>query len=261
MSAPMRCLECMFNSMCAHRNESTPVEEQTCVFENFPKLPYCFACDYSKKHVDEITGKVSYFCIRLGTPTPVRTLDFCSRGKPRVARDEPKAEPQMAEASAKTNEIQDATSTTPNPARKHVDIYTDGACKGNPGPGGWGAIIVYASKEKELGGNDPSTTNNRMELMAVISALSTLKEPCTVKVTTDSRYVCDAITKGWAKNWRAKGWKKANGDPALNPDLWDQMLNLLEKHEVTLEWIKGHDGHPYNERCDKIACAEAEKAK
>ena len=136
---------------------------------------------------------------------------------------------------------------------KHVDIYTDGACSGNPGPGGYGAILVYNGKEKELCGGDKMTTNNRMELTAVIVALEALKEPCTVTLTTDSKYVSDGITQGWAMSWKAKGWKKADGKPALNTELWDKLLSLLEIHTVEFVWVKGHAGHPYNERCDTLA--------
>ncbi len=136
---------------------------------------------------------------------------------------------------------------------KHVDIYTDGACRGNPGNGGWGAVLVYGSVEKELSGGEELTTNNRMELTAAIRALSALKEPCHVTLTSDSKYLIDGITKGWAKAWKAKGWKRADRSPALNPDLWEQILTLLEKHTVEFVWVKGHDGHPYNERCDKLA--------
>ena len=141
---------------------------------------------------------------------------------------------------------------------KHVDIYTDGACRGNPGKGGWGAILVYGSTEKELSGGERETTNNRMELTAVISALSALRERCEVTLTSDSKYVIDAIEKGWALSWKAKGWRKADKSPALNVDLWEQLLALLEKHEVTFVWVRGHNGHPYNERCDALATAFAD---
>ena len=141
---------------------------------------------------------------------------------------------------------------------KHVDIYTDGACKCNPGPGGWGAVIVYNSIEKELSGGEAQTTNNRMELMAAISALEALKEPCDVTLTSDSKYMVDSIEKGWVYSWRAKGWKKADKSPALNPDLWERLLVQLARHEVKLVWVKGHAGHPYNERCDQLACGQAE---
>ena len=137
--------------------------------------------------------------------------------------------------------------------RKRVEIFTDGACSGNPGPGGYGAILVYNGKEKELCGGDKMTTNNRMELTAVIVALEALKEPCAVTLTTDSKYVSDGITQGWAMSWKAKGWKKADGKPALNTELWDKLLSLLEIHTVEFVWVKGHAGHSYNERCDTLA--------
>ena len=144
---------------------------------------------------------------------------------------------------------------------KKVNIYTDGACKGNPGPGGWGAILVYKGIEREMSGGDASTTNNRMELTAVIEALEALKEPCEVELCSDSRYVLDALTKGWAVSWRANGWKKADKKPALNSELWDRLLTLTERHKMSYVWVKGHEGHPYNERCDAMAVAEAEKFK
>ena len=136
---------------------------------------------------------------------------------------------------------------------KHIDIYTDGACRGNPGRGGWGAILVYQGIEKELSGGDAETTNNRMELTAAIEALAALREPCEVTLTSDSKYLVDGITKGWAESWRARGWKKADRTPALNPELWSRLLDLLAIHRVSFVWVKGHDGHPYNERCDKLA--------
>ena len=136
---------------------------------------------------------------------------------------------------------------------KHVDIYTDGACSGNPGPGGYAAILRYGLAEKVLTGSDPSTTNNRMELSAVIEALSILKEPCEVTLTSDSKYVIDAIQKGWALSWKENGWRKKDKKPAQNVDLGESLLPLLEVHKVTFVWIKGHDGHPENERCDKLA--------
>ncbi len=141
---------------------------------------------------------------------------------------------------------------------KHVDIYTDGACKCNPGPGGFGAVIVYGKIEKELSGGEPMTTNNRMELMAVITALEALKEPCDVTLTSDSKYVIDAIEKKWVYGWRERGWVKSDKKPALNPDLWERLLLLLEVHKVSFVWVKGHAGHPYNERCDALACSVAE---
>ena len=142
---------------------------------------------------------------------------------------------------------------------KHVDIYTDGSCRKNPGPGGWGAVLVYGEREMNLSGGEAETTNNRMELTAVISALSALKEPCDVTVTSDSKYVCDAINKGWAESWRKKGWKKSDNSKALNPDLWEKALSLCQIHNVKFVWVKGHNGHPYNEKCDKMAQEESGK--
>jgi len=144
---------------------------------------------------------------------------------------------------------------------KQVEIYTDGACSGNPGPGGWGAVLRYNGAEKEISGGAADTTNNRMELTGVIEALRLLKEPCEVILCSDSKYVCDAISKGWAKSWKKNGWRKADKKPALNSDLWETLLTLLEKHRVTVQWIKGHAGHPENERCDRLAVAGAEKFK
>lgn len=144
---------------------------------------------------------------------------------------------------------------------KNIEIFTDGSCSGNPGPGGWGAILRYGTKEKELSGGEENTTNNRMELTAVISALSALNEPCKVIVTTDSKYVCDAITKKWVYSWQKNGWRKADKKPALNVDLWEKLLELLNVHEVTFNWVKGHNEHPENERCDALAVREAQKNK
>lgn len=134
-----------------------------------------------------------------------------------------------------------------------VEIFSDGACSGNPGPGGYGAILRCKGKEKELSGGEKHTTNNRMELMGVITALSALKFPCKVILTTDSRYIVDSVTKGWAKKWQANNWIKSDKSPALNSDLWERLLALLDIHDVTFNWIKGHAGHPENERCDRMA--------
>ncbi len=142
---------------------------------------------------------------------------------------------------------------------KQVTIYTDGACSGNPGPGGWGAILEYRGTEKELSGGESDTTNNRMELTAVISALRALKEPCEVDLYTDSKYVCDAVVKGWVYSWKAKGWIKADKKPALNVDLWEQLLPLLETHRLTWHWVKGHASNEKNNRCDALAVAESRK--
>lgn len=142
---------------------------------------------------------------------------------------------------------------------KEVKIYTDGACSGNPGPGGWGAVLIYNGKEKQLSGSEKETTNNRMELSAVITALKALKEPCNVTLTTDSKYVCDAINKGWLESWQKNNWKKSDKKPVLNIDLWQELLPLLDTHKVEFIWVKGHNGHKYNEICDKLAVAEYQK--
>ena len=136
---------------------------------------------------------------------------------------------------------------------KYVEIFTDGACSGNPGPGGWGAILRYNGRERELSGGEKETTNNRMELTAAIEALSALKEHCKVRLVTDSKYMADGITLGWAESWRKNNWRKADKKPALNPDLWEKLLDLIKTHEVTIDWVKGHAGHPENERCDQLA--------
>lgn len=141
---------------------------------------------------------------------------------------------------------------------KHVDIYTDGACRGNPGKGGFGAILVYGGREKEISGGEPMTTNNRMELMAAITALEALREPCEITLTSDSKYLTDAINKGWLSSWKKNGWKKADKSKVLNVELWERIDKLLSIHTVTFVWVKGHDGHPYNERCDALATAFAD---
>lgn len=143
--------------------------------------------------------------------------------------------------------------------KKTVTIYTDGACSGNPGPGGWGAILNYNGHMKELSGGEKETTNNRMELTGVISALKALKEPCVVELYSDSKYVIDALSKGWAVSWRAKGWKKADKKPALNIDLWEELLTLAETHELHCHWVKGHAENEFNNRCDELAVMEREK--
>jgi ribonuclease HI len=142
---------------------------------------------------------------------------------------------------------------------KHLEIFTDGACSGNPGPGGWGAVLRYQGFEKELSGGEADTTNNRMELTAIIEALSCLKEPCSVTLTTDSKYAADGITKGWARSWQKNGWRKADKKPAQNVDLWEKLLTLLDTHQVKIVWVKGHAGHPENERCDKLATTAIEQ--
>ena len=140
-----------------------------------------------------------------------------------------------------------------------VEIFTDGACSGNPGPGGYGAILRVGEHTKEISGGALDTTNNRMELMGIIAALSALNRPCDVILTTDSKYVVDSVTKGWARSWQAKGWVKSDKKPALNADLWEKLLGLLDIHNVKLVWVKGHAGHPENERCDRLAVMERDK--
>ena len=143
--------------------------------------------------------------------------------------------------------------------KKTVAVYTDGACSCNPGPGGWGAILRYNDKEKVVSGGEAATTNNRMELTAVIMALKCLKEPCRVELWSDSKYVIDGLSKGWAESWRKRGWKKSDNKPALNPDLWEELLNLTAVHKMEYHWIKGHAENKYNNRCDALAVAEREK--
>ena len=142
---------------------------------------------------------------------------------------------------------------------KQVELFTDGACSGNPGPGGWAAILRYRGIEKELSGGAADTTNNRMELTAAIEGLSALKESCEVILCTDSKYVSDGIQKGWAASWKKNGWRKADKKPALNADLWDKLLTLCSFHNVRWLWVNGHTGHPENERCDKLAVAQSQK--
>ena len=144
---------------------------------------------------------------------------------------------------------------------KTVTLYTDGACSGNPGPGGWGAILMYGTHKKELSGGEPNTTNNRMELTAVIRGLEALNEPCVVELYSDSKYVIDALEKGWARGWKARGWVKGDKKPALNPDLWERLLELCGYHQVRLHWVKGHATNPYNNRCDELAVVEWQKLK
>lgn len=142
---------------------------------------------------------------------------------------------------------------------KNVEIFTDGACSGNPGPGGWGAILRYKGNEKELSGGAADTTNNRMEITAVLQALTALKEPCNVTLYSDSQYVCNALKLGWAKKWKANSWMRNKKEPALNPDLWEKLLEQYDRHNVTVVWVKGHAGHPENERCDRLAVEQAKK--
>lgn len=142
---------------------------------------------------------------------------------------------------------------------KNIEIFTDGACSGNPGPGGWGAILRYKGNEKELSGGAADTTNNRMEITAVLQALTALKEPCNVTLYSDSQYVCNALKLGWAKKWKANNWMRNKKEPALNPDLWEKLLEQYDRHNVTVVWVKGHAGHPENERCDRLAVEQAKK--
>lgn len=142
---------------------------------------------------------------------------------------------------------------------KEVTIYTDGACSGNPGPGGWAAVLIYGENRKEIHGGEAQTTNNRMELTAVIKALECLKEPCCVNLYSDSRYVIDGLQKGWAESWKKRGWIKANREPALNPDLWERLLSCSAVHEMRYFWVKGHDTDPENNRCDALAVSERDQ--
>ena len=139
--------------------------------------------------------------------------------------------------------------------RPIIEIYTDGACKGNPGPGGYGVVLIAGGRKKELSGGFRKTTNNRMELLACIEGLRFLTRPCSVVLTSDSKYVVNAIVKGWAKRWRSNGWKLSPSKPAKNPDLWSDLLELCETHSVSFKWVKGHSEHPENERCDVLAVA------
>jgi ribonuclease HI len=142
---------------------------------------------------------------------------------------------------------------------KKIEIFTDGACKGNPGPGGWGVILRMGKHEKEMSGSDPQTTNNRMEMTAVIRALNALTEPCEVTVCTDSRYVIDGMTK-WVQGWQKKGWINASKQPVRNADLWHDLIDAVRRHKVSWQWVRGHDGHVENERADKLASDAARAA-
>ena len=139
--------------------------------------------------------------------------------------------------------------------KEMVEIYTDGACKGNPGPGGYGVVLISGGRKRELSGGFRKTTNNRMELLACIEGLRSLKRPCNVVLTSDSKYVVNAMVKGWAKRWRSRGWRLSPSKPAKNPDLWAQLLDLCSEHKVDFTWVKGHSEHPENERCDELAVA------
>ena len=140
---------------------------------------------------------------------------------------------------------------------RHITIHTDGSCLGNPGPGGYAAILDYQGRERELSGGYRRTTNNRMEILAVIAGLEALTEPCAVTVYSDSRYVVDAIEKGWARKWKANGWMRNKRESAVNPDFWERLLTALDKHKVGFKWVRGHSGNAGNERADKLAVAEA----
>ena len=144
---------------------------------------------------------------------------------------------------------------------KTITLYTDGACSGNPGPRGWGAILEWEGHEKELSGGEISTTNNRMELTGVIRGLEALKEPCIVELYSDSKYVIDALEKGWAVGWQKRGWVKSDKKPALNPDLWQRLLELCQVHQVRCHWVKGHAENPKNNRCDELAVAQWKRLK
>ncbi|KKJ00894.1 ribonuclease HI [Prochlorothrix hollandica] len=147
-----------------------------------------------------------------------------------------------------------------NPAQKTVDIYTDGSCLHNPGPGGYGVVMLFGDHRKELSGGVRRTTNNRMEMMAAIVGLQALQEPCQVTLYTDSQYVVNAMTKGWAKRWRAQGWMRNKKDKAVNPDLWTQLLDLCDRHRVDFRWVRGHAGNVENERCDRLAVQAAKQS-
>lgn len=142
---------------------------------------------------------------------------------------------------------------------KRVELYTDGSCSGNPGPGGWGAILIYQGLEKELSGGAPATTNNRMELTGAIQGLAALKEPCQVELYTDSQYIASAINQHWLENWKKRGWRKADKSPVLNQELWQQLDEQLNRHQVTFHWVKGHADNAYNNRCDALAVAQTQK--
>ncbi|MFZ9737715.1 MAG: ribonuclease HI [Prochlorotrichaceae cyanobacterium] len=140
---------------------------------------------------------------------------------------------------------------------KPITIYTDGSCLKNPGPGGYGVVLLYGEHRKELSGGFQYTTNNRMEILAAIVGLEALKEPCQVELYSDSQYVVNAISKGWAKRWQSKGWMRNKDEKALNPDLWERLLSLCDRHQVTFNWVRGHSGNVENERCDRLAVAAA----
>jgi ribonuclease HI len=170
--------------------------------------------------------------------------------------------PSAAKLSGGRGHTQKArpVAAAPPDADDRVVIYTDGSSLGNPGPGGYGVVIPSDNGDRELSGGFRRTTNNRMELLACIVGLEQFRSPAAVALYSDSRYVVDGITKGWAKNWRRSGWRKSNGSPALNPDLWERLLALCERHNVAFIWVKGHAGHPGNERCDQLATQAAARS-
>lgn len=224
------CTECACQKICAYKLENPKNGYDFCNH----LIPFCSSCSFHKEIEDEETKEKKYFC-SLRSNSEVDPKGYCSEGK---NEENEKGKEKIAEKT---------------PMQKHINIYTDGACKGNPGPGGWAAILICEGREKEIVGGEKETTNNRMELMAVISALAAVKEPCEITLTTDSSYVVNAVEKGWLKNWASNGWRKSSGAPVLNPDLWKSLCELLEKHKVKFVWIKGHAGHKYNERCDNLA--------
>ena len=174
-------------------------------------------------------------------------------------RDEDETTPRPPSAATPLRRGDKGWSDEERTTMKTVTIYTDGACSGNPGPGGWGAILSYGVHEKELSGGEASTTNNRMELTAVITALAALKEPCVVELYSDSKYVIDALEKGWVWGWKKRGWIKSDRKPALNVDLWEQLLPLVQRHEMHYHWVKGHAENEKNNRCDQLAVAESKQ--
>ncbi len=149
----------------------------------------------------------------------------------------------------------------PDTGLKIVTLYTDGACSGNPGPGGWGCILMFGEHRRELSGGEAHTTNNRMEITAVIQGLRALKYPCQVELYSDSKYVLDALEKGWAVGWKKRGWIKSDKKPALNADLWEELLQMCQIHQMRYHWVKGHASNPYNNRCDELAVRESLKFK
>ena len=237
MDYKMLCDYCAVRKVCRERLLSNGCDHDVAV-------PRCKNCEFCESIVEEISQTEYFFCKRNNREI-VSPMGFCSYG---ILKE------QTVTGSRETAE------GTLNTTLGKVNIYTDGACKGNPGPGGWGSIVVFSDgTELVIGGGEQNTTNNRMELTAVIEALRVLKDECDVTLTTDSQYVVDSITKRRVYNWKKNGWKKSDGKTALNVDLWEKLLTLLVKHKVSFVWVKGHAGHPYNERCDSIACKHAAK--